>query len=61
MVIIGTNAGKSPPYQLISLITRGIVLVILPTIVLMKDQVCFMLLFYTIVVLNQKSMTICSV
>lgn len=37
-VIIGTNTGKSLTYQAISKVTRRIVLVISPTIALMKDQ-----------------------
>lgn len=52
VVIAGTSAGKSLPYQLIPLITESIVLVVLPTIALIEDQICFILLFYTIVVLN---------
>ena len=45
VVIADSSAGKSLLYQLIPLITRGIILIILPTITLMEDQVCFILLF----------------
>ena len=38
--IAGTNAGKSLAYQSIPVVTGGSVLVILPTIALMEDQVC---------------------
>lgn len=41
--IIDTNAGKSFIYQAIPVVTRGSVLVILPTIALMEDQVCIAL------------------
>lgn len=59
VVIAGTSAGKNLPYQSIPLLTGGIILVVLPTIALMEDQVCFMFLFYAIVVLIQRSVTIC--
>lgn len=39
VVNAGTSTGKSLPYQSIPIITREIVLVVLPTIVLMEDQV----------------------
>lgn len=39
VVIAGTSAGKSFPYQSIPIITGGIVLVVSPTIALMEDQV----------------------
>lgn len=39
VVIAGTCAGKSLPYQSIPIITGGIVLVVSPTIALMEDQV----------------------
>ncbi len=38
--ITGTSTGKNLVYQSIPVITRGFVLVISPTIALMKDQVC---------------------
>ncbi len=38
--IAGTNAGKSLVYQSIPIVTGGSVLVILPTIALIEDQVC---------------------
>ena len=37
-VIASTNAGKSLAYQSIPEVTEGIVLVIFPTIALMKDE-----------------------
>ncbi len=41
VISIGTGSGKSLPYQLILLIKEeAIVLVVLPTIALMTDQVC---------------------
>lgn len=41
VISAGTESGKSLPYQLIALIREGaIVLVVLPIIVLMADQVC---------------------
>lgn len=47
---IGTN--KSLSYQLIPLITKVIVLVALLIVAFMEDQLCFMLLFYIIVMIN---------
>ena len=42
IVLAGTDFGKSLPYQLISLIqANAVVLVVLSTIALMCDQVCF--------------------
>lgn len=38
--IAGTKASKSLVYQLIPVVTRGSVLVIVPIITYMKDQVC---------------------
>ena len=37
--LVSTNAGKSLVYQAISVITRGSILVISPTITLIEDKV----------------------
>ncbi len=47
IISAGTGSGKSLPYQLIPLIKEGaIVLVVLPTIALMTDQVCLLVITF---------------